>query len=79
MIKECMNSYQISAVFFFIIPGLIALVASRSVEKIFNHCLAEYEKKFGAVPSQSKFTRRASILLGAGWLLAGVLMVILRR
>lgn len=74
-----MNSDQISAVLFFIIPGLIALVSNRSVAKIFNDCLAEYEKKYGATSPQAKFTRRASILLGAGWLLAGLVMVILRR
>jgi hypothetical protein len=74
-----MNSDQISAVLFFIIPGLIALVANRSVAKIFNDSMAEYEKKYGSVPLQAKFTPRASFLLGFGLVLAGVEMIILGR
>jgi hypothetical protein len=61
----------ISVVAVFIIPGLIFIVANRRV--------AEFFTKAGRKDNLEKFTPRASVILGVGWLLGGILMLILRR
>lgn len=74
-----MNLGQVFAVLCFIIPGLAAVAASGTVTKAFNRAGSEYDKRYGRTPPHPQFTRRASILLGVGWLLGGILMAVLWR
>ncbi len=74
-----MNGNQIHALLIFVIPGLIAVFASKPVSRWIARCQSEYEKKMGASPCKDEFTSRAVILLGVGWFLAGLLMLVLRR
>jgi hypothetical protein len=74
-----MNGNQIHALLLFVIPGLIAVFASKPVSRLFSRAQSSYEKQMGGVPFKAEFTSRAVMILGAGWLLAGLLMLVLWR
>ena len=74
-----MNGNQIHALLLFVIPGVIAVFANKPVTRLFSRAQSAYEKQMGHAPFKAEFTSRAVILLGAGWLLAGLLMLVLWR
>jgi hypothetical protein len=74
-----MNGNQIHALLLFVIPGLVAMFANKPVSRLFSRCQSAYEDKMGPAPFKAEFTSRAVILLGAGWFLSGLLMIVLWR
>jgi len=75
-----MNSDQLSALCCFVLPGVIMMMANQAIAAFINRVNGDAIKWMGSASQCSEkivFSKRAIMILGLGWFLVGITMMVL--